>query len=127
MTSPFGDIFNKLKSSTKQAAEHMKLAGNIAALRVELTTQTAERDRVMKEIGLRTYSLYNRTGSLDSAILMEDIANELNHLERINKRIKELKADIALLQSELLNAGGEIIVDADLETADEDHKAPENR
>jgi hypothetical protein len=109
----FGNIFDKLKSSTKQAADQMKLAGRIAGLKVERSTQKAERERLLKEIGSKTFSIYSKTKSLDSATLEEEIINELNHIDRIDKRMVEIEEEIAQLQSEILHTEGKEVVDAD--------------
>jgi hypothetical protein len=120
----FGNIFDKLKSSTKQAADQMKLAGRIAGLKVERSTQKAERERLLKEIGSKTFSIYSKTKSLDSATLEEEIINELNHIDRIDKRMVEIEEEISQLQSEILHTDGKEVVDADevQEADDEDEE-----
>jgi hypothetical protein len=123
-SSPFGNLFDKLKSSTKQAADQMKVAGKIAGLKVERSTQRAERERLLKEIGSKTFSIFSKTKSLDLETLEEEIINELRHIERIDKRMEEIEADIEGLQKEILAAGGKDIVEADeVHDADEDHES----
>lgn len=119
-SSPFGNIFDKLKSSTKQAADQMKLAGKIAGLKVERSTQKAERERLLKEIGSKTFSIYTKTKSLNTESLEEELINELRHIERIDKRMDEIEEEIALNQQELIKTGGKVeVVDADV-SDDED-------
>lgn len=123
----FGNIFDKLKSSTKQAADQMKLAGRIAGLKVERTTQKAERERLLKEIGSKTFSIYSKSKSLDAPTLEEEIINELNHIERIDKRMVEIEEEIAQLQSEIMHTDGKEVVDADeVQESDEDEEEEDN-
>jgi transposase len=126
-SSPFGNIFDKLKSSTKQAADQMKLAGKIAGLKVERSTQKAERERLLKEIGSKTFSVFSKTNSLDPEALEEEITNELKHIERIDKRMIEIEQEISELQQELVKSGGKVeIVEAeDVSDDDEDEEEEE--
>ncbi|MBX9689183.1 MAG: hypothetical protein K2X27_20915 [Candidatus Obscuribacterales bacterium] len=122
-SSPFGNLFDKFKSSTKQAADQMKLAGKIAGLKVERSTQKAERERLLKEIGSKTFSIFHKTKALDSSTLEEEIINELRHIERIDKRMDEIETEISALQQELAHSGGKDIVEAeDVEESDESEK-----
>lgn len=110
----FGNLFDKFKTQTKQAADQMKVAGKIAGLKVERSTQKAERERLLKEIGSKTFSIYNKTKSLDSETLEEEIINELRHIERIDKRMEEIELEISSLQKELLPGASKDVVEADV-------------
>lgn len=111
-SSPLNNFIDKFKSSTKQAAESMKLAGRIAGLKVERSTQKAEKERLIKEIGNKTYSIYNKTKTIDSGRLLEEILSEVNHVERIENRLEELEGEIRVLQEELLKQEGKGVIDA---------------
>ncbi len=124
-SSPFGNIFDKLKSSTKQAADQMKLAGRIAGLKVERSTQKAERERLLKEIGSKTFSVFSKNRTLDKTALEEELTNELHHIERIDKRLLEIEDEIAELQQELVKTGAKVeIVEAD--EVEEDSESDED-
>lgn len=125
-SSPFGNLFDKFKSSTKQAADQMKLAGKIAGLKVERTTQKAERERLLKEIGSKTFSIYSKTQSLEPEALEEEILNELRHIERIDKRMVEIEEEIATLQKELMPGAGKDVVEADVVDEDKDDSTEED-
>ena len=90
----FGNLFDKLKSQTKQAADQMKMAGRIAGLKVERSTQKAERERLLKEIGSKTFSIFAKEQGLDLKVLEEEVINELRHIERIDKRMEEIEVEI---------------------------------
>jgi|688.fasta_scaffold439535_2 hypothetical protein len=115
----FGNLFDKFKTQTKQAADQMKVAGKIAGLKVERSTQKAERERLLKEIGSKTFSIYNKTKSLEAETLEEEIINELRHIERIDKRMDEIEEEIQALQKELLPGASKDVVEADV-VEDED-------
>lgn len=97
----------------------MKVAGKIAGLKVERSTQKAERERLLKEIGSKTFSIYNKTKSLEAETLEEEIINELRHIERIDKRMDEIEEEIQALQKELLPGASKDVVEADV-VEDED-------
>ena len=125
----FGNLFDKFKTQTKQAADQMKVAGKIAGLKVERSTQKAERERLLKEIGSKTFSIYNKTKSLEPQALEEEITNELRHIERIDKRMDEIEEEIAALQKELLPGASKDVVEADVvkeeESEDENEEEDE--
>lgn len=125
-SSPFGNIFDKLKSSTKQAADQMKIAGKIAGLKVERSTQKAERERLLKEIGSKTFSIFSKNKALDLQALEEEIINELRHIERIDKRMEEIEEEITANQQELVKSGGKVeVVDADEVNEDDEEDSKE--
>lgn len=117
----FGDLFDKFKHKGKEAQGQVKLAGKIVALKVEKTTQKTEHDRLLKEIGSKTYGIYVKTKKLEQEVLMEEVVNELNHLERIDKRLGDIDAEIAQLQAEILRTGNKD-TDVDAEVDDEDEE-----
>lgn len=127
-TSPFGNLFDKVKSSAKQAAGQMNLAGKIAGLKVERSTQKAERERLLKEIGLRTFSIYSKTQNLDSATLQEEIINELQHIERIDRRLEEIEEEIKILQKDFAGKDGKSdLDDSDCDAEDDSDSDDESK
>jgi hypothetical protein len=100
MTPPFDNLFNKVKQNTSKATQQLNLAAKIAKLRVEVTTQRAERERHLKSIGEKTYAIFMRDNTLEGKVVQEEVANELNLIDRIDKHIEELQKDISHLQSE---------------------------
>ena len=118
--SPFDKFVDKFKSGTKIAAEQMKLAGRITALNVEKTTQKSERDRLLKEIGTKTFGIFMKTKTVESEPLMEEITSELNHLERIEQRLAEIDAEVLQLRAEYVARNeGRDVIDADVEESSE--------
>lgn len=118
--SPFDKFVDKFKTGTKVAGQQAKLVGRITGLGVEKQTQKTERDRLLKEIGTKTYGVFKKSKAMDSAQLMEEIVSELNHLERIEARLEEIDVEIAQLRAEYAarNEGKEV-VDADVTEADD--------
>lgn len=116
--SPFDKFVDKVKTGTKAAAEQAKLVGRITALGVEKTTQKTERDRLLKEIGTKTYGIYSKSKALNPEQLMDEIVSELNHLERIDQRLEEIDVEIKQLRAEYAARNdGKEVVDADVEEA----------
>lgn len=127
MPSPFDKFVDKFKSGTKVAAEQMKLAGRITALNGERLTQKSERDRLLREIGLKTYGIFSKVKKLSPEALMEEILSELNHLERIDQRMAEIEVEITQLRSEYIarNGGKEPPGELDAEAAVEEESQKE--
>lgn len=117
--SPFGNIFDKVKSGAKQTAEQMGRAAKIAKLNVELNTQKGERDRHLKTIGSKVFAIYSKDKNLDAATVTEEVTNELNQIERIDKRTEELQGEIAALQAEFRSADGVVDASEVKDTTDE--------
>ncbi len=121
--SPFDKFVDKFKTGTKVAGQQAKLVGRITGLGVEKQTQKTERDRLLKEIGTKTYGVFKKSKAMDSAQLMEEIVSELNHLERIELRLEEIDVEIAQMRAEYAarNEGKEVVdADADVEEAPDD-------
>ena len=91
----------------------VKVAGQIAGLRIERSTQNSERERLLKEIGSKTFSIFSKKKSLDLQTLEEEILNELQLIERIDKRRDEIEVEIESLKEDLMKSGGKDVVDAD--------------
>mgnify|MGYP003385423734 CR=1 FL=1 len=121
--SPFDKFVDKFKTGTKVAGQQAKLVGRITGLGVEKQTQKTERDRLLKEIGTKTYGVFKKSKVMDSAQLMEEIVSELNHLERIELRLEEIDVEIAQMRAEYAarNEGKEVVdADADVTEANDD-------
>ncbi len=127
--SPLDNIFSKVKANTKQAAQQMSLAARIAKLKVEIATQKGEKERHLKTIGVKTYAIYCKDKTLDGKVVCDEISNELNLIQRIEKHLDDLDAEIAQLQSEFKHQEGKDIVDAAevKETVDETGAKPEEQ
>jgi hypothetical protein len=100
MTPPdLGNILNKVKSATKQAADQTSRLAKIAKLKTNVLTLNAEKDRHLKTIGIRAYILFKDEKSKDGAELMDRVKDELAQIERIETKISELNVEIADLQA----------------------------
>lgn len=95
----FDNLISKFKQSTKQAADQMGKATKIARLKMDIMTLAGEKTRYLQTIGERTYELFTESSELDGAALKEKIRNELNQIERIEGRVRDLENQIADLQA----------------------------
>ena len=129
MTAPFDNLFNKVKQNTSKASQQFNLAAKIAKLRVEISTQKAERERHLKAIGEKTYAIFMREKTLDGNLVQNEVSNELNLIDRIDNHIEELHKEISHLQSEFRSPSDKDVVDAaDVkETDDDDASSEEDR
>jgi hypothetical protein len=101
--STFENIFNKVKSVTKQAANTTAKQAKLAKYRLNLMTLQTEKGRFLQTIGIQVHSMYSRTKTLDPDILLEQITTELGNIERIDRKSSEIEEQIAELQARDLN------------------------
>jgi hypothetical protein len=95
----FDNLFNKVKSATKHAADSTARQAKIAKLKMNLMTIQTEKSRHLQTIGIRTYEMYLRTKKLDGDGLLEQVRDELGQMSRIDAKIKELEEEIAQIQA----------------------------
>jgi len=107
----FDNLISKFKQSTKQAADQMGKATKIARLKMDIMTLAGEKTRYLQTIGERTYELFSESSDLDGSALKEKIRNELNQIERIEGRVRDLENQIADLQA-MVQGGGADVTDA---------------
>ena len=99
-------FFGKLQKGAKDTGTKMSLAAKIAKLNVEIATQRSEKDRHIKNIGVKVYAIFAKNKQLDGNLIQEEIASELNMIERIDKHIEELHEEINRLQADFKNVHG---------------------
>ncbi len=100
MTPPdFGNIFNKVKTATKQAADQTSRLARIAKLKANVLSLNSEKERHLKTIGLRAYILFQDESSTDSNELRNRVKDEIAQIQRIEGRISEINSEIADLQA----------------------------
>jgi len=104
----FDNLINKFKQSTKQAADQMGKATKIARLKMDIMTLAGEKTRYLQTIGERTYELFSESSDLDGSALKEKIRNELNQIERIEGRVRDLENQIADLQAMVQGEGADV-------------------
>lgn len=122
-------FFDKVKSGAKTTANQMGRAAKIAKLRVELATQKTERERHLKAIGLKVHGIYSKDKTLNADTVTKEVENELNQIERIDKRSDEIQEEISTLQAEMRSAEGGEVVDASevTDTTDSDEAQSESK
>ena len=96
---PFENLFDKAKNFAKQTSDVTSKAAKVAKLKLNVVSLTSEKKKHLETIGQRVCSLLNQGGAIDSGILKETVADELNQINRIEERIKELESEIADLQA----------------------------
>src|SRR5271168_4569775 len=100
MTPPdFGNLINKVKSATKQAADQTSKLARVAKLKTQVYSLNSEKSKLLNTIGLRAYIMFAEENSMDGAALKERIKDEIAQIKRIEGRIAELNSEIADLQS----------------------------
>lgn len=123
----FDNLISKFKESTKQAADQMSKAAKIARLKMDIMTLTGEKTRYLQAIGERTYELFTQTNGIDGAALREKVRNELNQVERIEGRIRDLESQIADLQAMVQHAESPEVADAEVKEVTEPSASAEEQ
>ncbi len=121
----FDNIFSKVKSN--KAVQQMNMAAKIAKIKVEVATQKAEKERHIKTIGEKTYAMFGRDKTLEGKVVQDEIATELNLIERIDKHIEELHDEISQLQADFRNADKDVVDASEVrDTEDDDASSDES-
>jgi hypothetical protein len=97
--SSFDNFFQKVKTSAKQAADTTAKQAKIAKFRMNLMTLHTEKSRYLQTIGVRVYSMYSQTKTLDPGRLFDEVKDDLGNIERIDIRVQEIEENIAELKS----------------------------
>jgi len=100
MSPAFDNLFNKVKTATKQAGEQAVVLAKIGKLKTNVMTLNTERTRHLQTIGLRAYTIYiENNNTIDGSLLRSRITDEIAQIERIDQRIREIESEIADLQA----------------------------
>jgi len=99
----FDNLFNKVKSATKHAADSTARQAKIAKLKMNLMTIQTEKSRHLQTIGIRTYEMYLQKKKLEGDGLLEQVRDELGQMSRIDAKIHELEEEIAQIQASAAN------------------------
>jgi len=100
MTAPdFGNLFDKVKSATKQAGDQASKLARIAKLKANVLSLNSEKERHLKTIGIRAVILFTDEKSNDGEELRNRVRDELAQIHRINERIQELNDQISQMQA----------------------------
>jgi hypothetical protein len=99
MSPNFDNIFNKVKTVTKKAADGAGKQAKVAKLKMNTMTLQTEKSRHLQTIGARTYSIYLEKHELDGQSLFEQIKEEFDQVERIDRKILEIEEQIAEIQA----------------------------
>jgi len=105
--------FDTFVSDVKLVGKQMGLATKIAKLKVEIATQKGEKERHLKTIGVKIYAIFSKDRNQDGKVIGDEISNELNLIDRIDKHIAELQHGIAQLQAQFRGKQAPDTVDAD--------------
>jgi hypothetical protein len=100
MTAPdFGNLFDKVKSATKQAGDQASKLARIAKLKANVLSLNSEKERHLKTIGIRAVILFSDEKSTDGEELKNRVRDELAQIHRINERVQELNDQISQMQA----------------------------
>jgi len=92
-------FLDKVKKAGKQASDQGAKLVKIGKLKTNIMTLNSEKDRHMKTIGLRAYTLFGENRKIDGVVLQEKIRDEIAQIERIEEKIREHEAEIAETQA----------------------------
>jgi hypothetical protein len=97
--SGFDNLFSKVKSVTKQAADTTARQAKLAKLKMNLLTLQTEKSRHYQTIGIRTHDMYGRLQRIDGQVLLDQVQEDLAQLARIDQRVLELEEEVAAVQA----------------------------
>lgn len=121
---PFDNLFSKVKQNASKAGQQMNLSAKIVKLKVEISTQKAEKERHLKAIGEKTYAIFCRDKTLEGKSVQDEISTELNMVDRIDKHIEDLQKEISQLQAEFSHSEKDVVDASEVKETD-DHASSE--
>lgn len=107
----FDNLFNKVKTVTKQAADTTGRQVKKVKLQTNIMTLNTEKSRHLTSIGTRTYLLFSETNDIDGKALLERVRDDIAQIERIDSRIREIESEIADLNASTQHVDVEDVTD----------------
>ena len=104
--------FDGFKTNIKMASKQMNLMAKIAKCKVDIAQQKGEKERHLKTIGVKIHAIFSKDRNVEGNVVADEISNELNLIERIDKHVEELQAEIENLKGQFRETGGKDYVDA---------------
>ena len=123
--APFDNLFNKVKSATRQAADQTSRAAKVAKLKMNVVTLNSEKNKHLQTIGLRVYTLYSENNAIDGNVLKDKVRDEISQIDRIDEKIRELESEISDLQSHTQHVDVADVTDEDESESHQGHEPRE--
>lgn len=109
----FDNLFSKVKSVTKQAADTTSRQVKKVKLQTNIMTLNTEKTRHLTSIGTRTYTLFTESNAIDGAELLNRVRDEIAQIERIESKVREIEGEIADLAAQTQQVDVEDVTDAE--------------
>lgn len=114
----FDNLFKKVKTATKQAADNTGRQVKKVKLQTTIMTLNTEKSRHLTAIGTRAYALFTESNGIDGKVLLDKIRDEIAQIERIESRIREIEGEIADLSASTQHVDVEDVTDAPASTGE---------
>jgi hypothetical protein len=109
----FDNLFNKVKTVTKNAADTTGRQVKKVKLQTNIMTLNTEKSRHLTSIGTRTYALFSESGGIDGKALLDKIRDDIAQIERIDSRVREIESEIADLSASTQHVDVEDVTEKD--------------
>lgn len=109
------NIFDKVKSAAGKVADETNRAAKKGKLKLNVVTLTSEKNKHLQTIGLRVYTLLEENSAIDGNVIKEKIKDEINQIQRIDDKIKQIEEDLEDLQSNSQHVDIDDVTDEDEE------------
>lgn len=109
------NIFDKVKSAAGKVADETNRAAKKGKLKLNVVTLTSEKNKHLQAIGLRVYTLLEENSAIEGNVLKEKIKDEINQIQRIDDKIKQIEEDLEDLQTNSQHVDIDDVTDEDEE------------
>ncbi len=116
------NIFDKVKSAAGKVADETNRAAKKGKLKLNVVTLTSEKNKHLQTIGLRVYTLLEENSAIDGNVIKEKIKDEINQIQRIDDKIKQIEEDLEDLQANSQHVDVDDVTDEDEEEESADAK-----
>jgi hypothetical protein len=121
------NIFDKVKSAAGKVADETNRAAKKGKLKLNVVTLTSEKNKHLQAIGLRVYTLLEENSAIEGNVLKEKIKDEINQIQRIDDKIKQIEEDLEDLQTNSQHVDIDDVTDEDEEEETSDAKESESK
>ncbi len=93
-SSSFDNILDKLKTTTRQAADQIQRMAKVSKLKMKGLSLAGEKARCLQTVGKKTYQFIKGNNPVDGNVLVATLEDEITEIEHIESRIRDVENQV---------------------------------
>ena len=98
-----GNLFNKVKTVTKQAADATAKHAKLTRLRLKLMTLHSNRNQRLQNIGTWIFSFHKQGKKFDQGVLGLELKDDIAAVEEMDKQVEAIEAQIQAIEENAIS------------------------